>query len=215
MPKNSTTTEILPVGIETAGVRMSLEIFRAIDYGDVDEFYRYELVRGVLVVTVARSFSDRAANEVLGHRLREFLDNHPQGPCIDATVYSQEVTTRRDTVRVADRVIWLNLGRTPDPEQDIPAIVVDFVCAGRRHWMDDYEVRRREYLNCSVSEYWLIDRFETRMSVYRRGRRAVIFEPGDRFETPLLPGFDVPLNEMMADARHLSAAQRAKKAIHR
>src|SRR5690349_4812402 len=121
MPKNSTTAEILPVGIETAGVRMSLDTFRAIDYDDVDEFYRYELVRGVLVVTVTRSFPDRAANEVLGHRLREFRDNHPQGRCIDATVYSQEVTTRRDTVRVADRVIWLNLGRTPDPDNDIPA----------------------------------------------------------------------------------------------
>ena len=52
--------------------------------------------------------------------------------------------------RRADRVIWTGLGRVPDPEKDIPSIVVEFVSKRRRDALRDYEAKRDEYLAAGV-----------------------------------------------------------------
>jgi Uma2 family endonuclease len=51
------------------------------------------------------------------------------------------------------------------------------------------------------SEYWLIDRFSRRMTIYSwHGRRWLrrIHGAGESYRTPILPGFVVPLPLLFA-----------------
>jgi Uma2 family endonuclease len=192
--------ETLAPGPELNGVRMTPEEFDAL--ADWDERYSYELVHGVLVVNPPPSEQERDPNEELGHWLRNYQQNHLQGSSLDVTLPEQYVHTP-DSRRRADRVLWVGLGRQPDPRVDVPAIVVEFVSPGRRNWQRDYIEKRDEYLALGVMEYWLVDRFRRVMTVFRKTRDDVVQQVVNEettYRTDLLPGFELPLGKLLAIA---------------
>ena len=112
----------------------------------------------------------------------------------------QFVRTRRSRRR-ADRVIWAGLGRHPRVREDIPAIVIELVSPGRRSWKRDYIEKRDEYLALGVEEYWIIDRFQRSLTVYRRSKNRweeLRFTEHDVYRTDILPGFELPIGRVLA-----------------
>ncbi|MGP0062235.1 MAG: Uma2 family endonuclease [Isosphaeraceae bacterium] len=152
MSPNAIDTNAPPVlSPESAGMLMSPEEFDAVT--EYDRGVRYELIRGVLVVTPIPSEGEAAPNDELGAMLRQYQREHPQGPAFDETLPERYVRTSIGRRR-ADRVIWVGLGHRPDPAVDVPAIVAEFVSGSRRDWRRDYEEKRREYREAGVVEYW-------------------------------------------------------------
>ena len=192
--------EALVLGPELNGVRMTPEEFDAVS--EWDEAYAYELVHGVLIANPPPLEQERDPNEELGHWLRSYREDHPDGSSLDATLSEQYVGTL-DSRRRADRVIWAGLGRQPDPRADIPAIVVEFVSQGRRNWQRDYIEKRDEYLALGVKEYWLFDRFQRVMTVFRKtetGWTQQVAREGTAYQTDLRPGFELPVGKLLAVA---------------
>ena len=193
-------TEIV-LNPDMAGVRMSPEEFDLAER-DPDDGSRYELVRGVLVVTPIPAEAEVGPNELLGYLLLAYQEHHPQGTALDATL-SERFVHLSDGRRRADRAIWAGLGRRPDTRTDVPTIAVEFVSAGRRSWRRDYVEKRSEYETVGVQEYWIFDRFQRTLTVYGKG----VGPTGERsvaehevYETPLLPGFALPLARILAAA---------------
>jgi Uma2 family endonuclease len=190
----------LVLGPESAGMLMTPEEFDAVV--DYDEGYRYELIRGVLVVTPIPSEAEASPNDELGAMLRQYQREHPQGAALDDTLPERYVRTSIGRRR-ADRVVWVGLGRRPDPAADVPAIVAEFASASRRDRRRDYEEKRREYQEAGVVEYWIIDRFRRILTVYRnspQGAGEVAVNEQEVYQTPLLPGFELPLDRLLAAA---------------
>ncbi len=134
--------------------------------------------------------------------MNRYKHEHPEGAALDETMPERYIHLEHSR-RLADRVIWAGLGRVPHPAEDVPTIAVEFVSAGRRNWIRDYETKRDEYLAAGVQEYWILDRFARTMTVYSPGEN----EPGVRvvaetetYHTPLLPGFELPLAPVLAEA---------------
>jgi Uma2 family endonuclease len=198
----SDRTDLKPfvLGPEHNGIRMTAEEFDAIT--ECDELYKYELVHGVVIVHPIPSPQERGPNGELEYLLRTYRYRDTRGSALDDTLPEEYVRTP-GCRRRADRVIWAGLGRQPDPARDVPAIVVEFVSAGRRNWRRDYIEKRDEYLAAGVEEYWVIDRFARTMAVFRRrdrgGEGRVIPEDGV-YRTELLPGFELPLAAILAAA---------------
>jgi Uma2 family endonuclease len=195
----------------SSGLRMTPEEFDAMTR--YDDRYRYELVHGVLVVTPAPDIAERDPNGELEFLLRFYKKYHPQGSALDKTVAEHDLWPGKDRRR-ADRVIWAGLGRVPNLTKDVPTIAVEFVSVGKRDWLRDYEEKRREYLAMGVSEYWVIDRFRRTMTVYRNPPRGpaeqVIVEAGV-YRTDLLPGFELPLAQLLAEADDWPKKERKRK----
>jgi len=167
---------------------------------EYDDGFRYELIRGVLVVTPVPALAEASPNDELGAMLRQYQREHPQGAALDETVPERYVRTSTGRRR-ADRVVWTGLGRRPDPADDVPAIVVEFVSSSRRDRRRDYEEKRREYREAGVVEYWIVDRFRRRMTVYRspsEGETELVVAEQDTYQTALLPGFELPLKRLLA-----------------
>jgi len=99
--------------------------------------------------------------------------------------------------RLADRLLWIGLGRKPRVEQDLPTIVVEFVSEARRDRERDYATKRQEYLQAGVQEYWIVDRFQRKMTVVRQQGEQVI-EESESYLPALLPGFELPLARLLA-----------------
>jgi Uma2 family endonuclease len=161
---------------------------------DYEDGFRYELIRGVLVVAPVPSEAEASPNDELGAMLRQYQREHPQGATLDETIPERYVRTSIGRRR-ADRVVWTRLGRRPDPVADVPAIVAEFVSSSRRD-------RRRDY-EAGVVEYWIIDRFTRQMTVFRNapeGLSELVVAEQDTYQTPLLPGFELPLARLLAVA---------------
>lgn len=199
--------EIRRLSPEMAGMRMSPEEFDAVE--EWDEDYIYELVEGVLVVVPPVSENERGPNEMLGHLLLEYKEHHPQGSALDLTLPENQIKTPRSRRR-ADRVIWTGLGRLPNARKHRPTIAIEFVSAGKRSVQRDYVQKRDEYLVAGLKEYWIIDRFRRRMTVYRRDGDEVveqIIREEERYHTPLLPGFELPLARLLQLSDALEQAE--------
>jgi Uma2 family endonuclease len=198
----SVTEVITPpkLGPESAGVLMTPEEFDAVD--EWDDNYRYELINGVLVVSPLPLEQEADPNQLLGYLLLRHRADHPQGSALDKTLPERFVRTERSRRR-ADRVIWAGLGRRPDAKVDVPTIIVEFVSEGKRNYKRDYEEKRREYLEIGVVEYWVIDRFQRTLSVFGRqpsGLPTRVVAATETYQTPLLPGFQLPLAAILAAA---------------
>jgi Uma2 family endonuclease len=173
---------------------MSPEEFDAIE--DYDECYRYELIRGVVIVSPMAGESQDDPNEELGRFLRNFREAYPQ--LLDKTLAERYLYLPDGSRRRPDRVIWCGLGRLPRPKQDVPAIVIEFVSRRRRDWRRDYVDKRAEYQAHGVREYWVIDRYRRQMTVFFLDGTERLVAETETYESPLLPGFQLPLARLLA-----------------
>ena len=173
---------------------------------EYDDEYRYELIRGVLIVNAIPSARHELTIDRLGRLLQNYELDHPNGSAIDRTLPGRYVRVPNGNRRRADRVIWCGLGREPDEAGDVPAIVVEVVSPARRDRVRDYEVKRSEYRAAGVREYWILDRIGPRLTVVTQTDESV-FDPDDAYASPLLPGFSFcPRDVFPAPARHAEAA---------
>jgi Uma2 family endonuclease len=186
------------------GMLMTPEEFDAVT--DYDDLHCYELIHGVVVVNPIPSEAEGDPNEDLGFLLRTYQESHPQGSALDKTLPERFIRTH-DSRRRADRVIWAGLGRMPNPKRDVPTIVVEFVSKTSRDRHRDYVEKRHEYLALGVVEYWIIDRFQRKMTVYRPDREPEVVGEGETYQTGLLPGFKLPIARLFAVADQWSDAE--------
>ena len=186
----------LELGPDSAGIHLTYAEFDRASYA---LGWRYELIRGVLVVTPPPLEAERDPNEELGYWLRLYKDTHPEGKALDKTLPEQTVDTGENLRRV-DRIVWAGLGRKPLPE-DVASILVEFVSKGKRNWQRDYVEKRDEYLAIGVLEYWVFDRFERTLTVFAKQGKKVktrVLREDQILTTPLLPGFEMPLAKLFA-----------------
>ena len=97
--------------------------------------------------------------------------------------------------------------------RDLPTIAIEFVSRRTRDRDRDYVEKRREYLELGILEYWIIDRFQRIMTVFRKPPA----EPAEQvlkadgiYRTPLLPGFELPLADLLARSDRWEGKRRRK-----
>lgn len=185
------------IGPQSNGMLMTPEEFDAAE--DWDEFYKYELIHGVLVVNPPPDAIERDPNDDLGHLIRQFQDVHPNGCCVDKTLPEQTLRLGSNRRR-CDRAIWIGLGRRPNDKVDTPKVVVEFPGKRARDRRRDYVVKPQEYAAAGIEEYWIINMHRKEMTVHRLGGETLTLGPGEVYRTPLMPGFELPLDRLFAVA---------------
>lgn len=193
------------LGPDWNGAILTPDEFDAVD--EYDDNYTYELVHGVVVVNPIPLESEVGPNEMLGHWLLVYKETHPQGSALNLSLPERYIRTK-DSRRRADRVIWAGLGRLPNWKRELPTIAAEFVSRDKRDRHRDYVEKREEYMEIGIQEYWLFDRFERIMTVYRRSRsgrvREIVVREHETYTTPLLPGFELPLAKLLEVADQLA-----------
>ena len=185
---------------QLAGISLTPEEFDAVQ--EADPNYRYELIDGRLIVTPPPLEAERGPNEELGRTLLNYRDSHPKGSALEDTLPEQTVVTGANRRR-ADRVVWVGLGRQPDPRNDTPSIVIEWVSESKRDWQRDYVEKQHEYQQIGVAEYWVFDRFRRTLTVYRSSDASladIVVKENETYRTTLLPGFELPLARLLAVA---------------
>ncbi|MEQ8849499.1 Uma2 family endonuclease [Botrimarina sp.] len=181
------------IGPESNGVLMTPGEYDATQ--EWDDRYRYELVNGVLVVLPPPGFGERSPNDYLSYLLNKYREEHPNGNRVDATLPEQDVVCG-DNRRRVDRAIWVGVGEAFDPNADVPTIAIEFVSGTARDRRRDYVDKRREYLAAGVKEYWVLDRFARRLTVFQ-GETVTAYGENEVYRPDLLPGFELPVRVLL------------------
>jgi Uma2 family endonuclease len=186
------------VGSKSNGMSMTPEEFDAIE--EWDENFRYELVRGVLIVKDYPVAAIRACYDELGHCFHAFCHQVHSGAATIETLPDQEVRTGDNRWRT-DRAVWINVSKPFSSYLVTPSIVIDFVPSPpSEQWRRTFMEKGSEFRANGVGEYWVIDHFRRTMTVFRGRETFGVVREGEVYRTELLPGFELPLTRLLKRA---------------
>ncbi len=198
MPSPETTADGgLALGRSDDGRPTSAEEFAAADF---EAPYTYEQVAGRLVVMSPEGTGHVIQSVPWQTRLAAFAFQHPE--IIQAVVSQAWIKVDEDNSRIADIAVYLGgpLEALEIPDQ-VPDLVFEFVSPGKKNRQRDYVEKRAEYERIGVREYVIVDRFDRKVTILTLGDNSAYAErallPDATYRTPLLPGFEVPLGEVL------------------
>ena len=82
----------------------------------------------------------------------------------------------------------------------MPDLVFEFVSKGKKNRRRDYVEKRAQYEKHGVREYVIVDRFDKKVTVLtliEGGYQEHVLTPTEVYRSPLLPGFEVRLAEIL------------------
>ncbi len=185
---------IQPSDIDTGestyrGLRMSADEYLALPE---EQGYRYELVNGVVCMSPSASFGYQRIIAKIAFYLGDFLELNPIGH----VAVEVDVKLRDDLVLRPD-LIFLTLdkaARCKTHVTEVPDLVIELVSQDSRSM--DTQTRRADYEAAGVREYWIIDPIRKTFTflVLRDGRYQEVLPVSNRFQSTVLPGFELDLD---------------------
>ena len=197
-------TATVRIGPADHGRRMRLADF---EFAEVQEGYRYELGRGVIVVSDVPNQRHLAQVTVIRDQLILYRHAHP------GTIYSVAAGGECKVLAPAfesERHPDLAVYKTPPPGNSaetwrtwVPEIVIEVLSPGATNQRRDREVKLGLYSRREVPEYWITDWQRRELLVYRRKGETLVLAAtlrgDDVLTSPLLPGFSAPVSRFFAN----------------
>jgi len=157
---------------------------------------RHEIIDGAHHVNASPNLRHQRIVQHLGFEIMLWLKLHPIGEmwCVAVDV----VFTKHDVV-VPDIIYVSNERRdilTNANVQGAPDLVVEVLSPSTRKW--DQINKRRLYAQKNVPEFWIVDPRTNTVRVIRHGEDVAEFSENDTLVTPLLPGLEIKLAEILS-----------------
>ena len=195
-------TVTVRIGPADHGRRVRLADF---EFAEVQEGRRYELGRGVIVVSDVPNLRHLAQLDSINRQLYAYeLRNPGRINSIAPASFCKVLIPSLESERHPDVSVY----KTPPPREDatvwrtwIPEVIIEVVApesASR-----DYDEKPEEYLQIGVRDYWVIDadRREILALYHHGGRwRETVVGPGEVYRTRTLPGFELQADPIFAAA---------------
>ncbi|HMF35445.1 MAG TPA: Uma2 family endonuclease [Isosphaeraceae bacterium] len=192
----ATQRPILRLGPGDSGRSLSAEEFAEAEF---EPRWSYEREEGRLVVMPPDSPEHDLSSEPMRDYLGAYRLAHPE--LVESVISECWVRVAAGTDRIGDIGVFLVANRSGLARpQRVPELIFEVVSPGRAARERDYVKQRGEYYQLGVLEYVVIDRMRRRVTVYAdtEGRyRKTILHPGDRYGSRLLPGLEVPLENLL------------------
>jgi Uma2 family endonuclease len=164
-----------------------------------DEPWKYERVNGRLVVMSPEGTGHVIQSTPWMRKLQVYADNHPE--IVQAVVSQAWMRIDADHDRMADIGVYLG-GILEDlniPDQ-VPDLIFEFVSRSKKDKRRDYVEKRAQFEKIGVREYVIVDRFARNVTVLTLGEGGYqerVLTSADVYRSPLLPGFEVRLAEVL------------------
>lgn len=171
------------------------------DYTKLPDEKRYELIEGELFMVPSPDFYHQSTLRNLGFLLWKFVKENSLGLVFYAPF--DVVLTGYDVLQ-PDIIFVSNERRkivvTEENIKGAPDLVMEILSPGTRE--RDILVKKGLYARHGIREYWIVDPTAKSIEVMTVGKETFetygIFFLEDNLESPLLPGFGPPLQEIFS-----------------
>ncbi len=186
--------QILQITKADAGIPLSRDEFADAQFA---EPWKYARIKGRLVVMNPAGHDHSWTGGPIRNYLGMYCVQHSE--TVEQVVSEAWIAVGDHTDRIADIAVYLtsSAGRIPDR---LPDIVFEIVSEANRDRHRDYEEKRADYESIGVSEYVIVDRFDHRVTVLRLSEShydETLLGPEDCYTTPMLPGLEIPLADVI------------------
>ena len=168
-----------------------------------DDGKRHEIIDGEHYVTPAPNLRHQAISRNLTILIGSFLRDHPLGRLFAAPC---DVYLSRFDVVEPD-LLFVSSAKNDllaaNGIQGAPDLVIEILSPGTRR--TDERTKRDRYARFGVREYWIVDPELETIKVLQLGTagyetpRELALERADRISSPLLPGLELPLDQVFTD----------------
>ena len=165
-----------------------------------DDFNRYELMEGVIVVSPPPGLTHQRALGNLLTILNIFLSKHPIGE-----VFTTPGVTFNQHNSVIPDITYLSHARlaevvSRDHIEGPPELMIVFVSPGSTNARRDRVLKRQVYGKQGIQEYWIVDPRKRTVEIYRLHKNSlelvISLSDEDRITTPLLPSLAIPVSSV-------------------
>jgi Uma2 family endonuclease len=167
-----------------------------------DDGKRHEIIDGEHYVSAAPFIRHQRIVLRLARRLGDFVEAHPLGEILIAP--TDVILSPNDIVQ--PDLLFISNERSSIVEekniQGAPDLTIEIHSNSSRRI--DRGAKRRAYERWGVLEYWMLDPERKEAEVCERTaqgllRQRVLLSKNDVLTTPLLPGLEIPLEEIFRD----------------
>lgn len=159
-----------------------------------NEWTTYEIIDGELFVTR----SPHRRHQQVGGKIYAALDAWSVDSDLGEAIFAPSIVLS-DADNVIPDAVWVTKERLALIEDEaghftkLPELMIEVLSPGAENIRRDRQVKLKLYSAQGAQEYWIADRFEKRIEVYRRedGRLVLVMTltAEDTISSPLLPGF--------------------------
>lgn len=171
----------------------------------VDEFCRYELIGGEIIVSTAPRYIHQVlTTRIIGHFL-DYLKKNPTGEIIPTPglIFSEYDGVIPDLIFITHERRDEILREQDGKFHGAPEIVVEILSPGRVNARRDLQIKRELYEFFGVEEYWVVKPSEKEIEVFRRAteglKQSEIFAANRVLSSALLPKFKLKPEKLFAD----------------
>ncbi len=161
-----------------------------------DDGRRYEIIDGELFVTRSPHWKHQSITLKIGTALTNWSNETGLG---EAAINPGVIFSESDSV-IPD-VVWVSKERLSsllDKSGHLiaaPELVIEVLSPGEKNERRDREIKLKLYSNYGVFEYWIVDRQQRKLEIYRREqgilKLALTLYENDEITSPMLPNFKV------------------------
>jgi len=166
-----------------------------------DEFSRYELIGGEIIVSTA----PRYIHQLLTIRIAsQFLDHLKKNPIGDILTTPGLILSEFDGV-IPDLIFITHerreevLNVEDGKFHGAPEIVIEILSPGRVNARRDLQIKRELYEIFQVPEYWAVKPQQKEIEVFRLGKGSEIYTENQILTTSILPKFKLKIKQLFVD----------------
>lgn len=172
------------------------------DYAHLpDDGWRYEVIRGELHMTPAPNTKHQVIVRNIGFAIMLFLRRFALGEILFAPI--DVLLPARLATPVQPDIIFIASSRLDIvKDQHVegpPDLIVEVLSP--TNWLDDRRTKYQVYAESGVREYWIVDPTTRLLEVFvlERGEYRLLgkFGAGERARSEILPGFELPIDEVL------------------
>lgn len=166
-----------------------------------DEFSRYELIGGEIIVSTAPRFIHQLLSMRISSQFLDYLKKNPIGYVLTTPglIFSDYDGVIPDLIFITHERCDEILNQTDGKFHGAPELVIEILSPGRVNARRDLKIKRELYEIFGVPEYWVIKPQEKEIEVFQLGTASKTYTENEILKTVLLPKFKLKIKQLFAD----------------
>ncbi len=166
-----------------------------------DEFCRYELIGGEIIVSTPPRYIHQLLTARLIIQFSKYLERNPVGEILPTPglIFSEFDGVIPDLIFITHERRDEILNEKDGKFHGAPELVIEILSPGRVNARRDLQIKRELYEMYNVPEYWAVKPQQKEIEVFEIRKEAKVYAENEQVKTSLLPNFKLKIKQLFTN----------------